>query len=369
MSKAFVNKGVVLCGLVMASLVFAGCNAADPVANNPSGAEKVATFEGGEVTQGEVQEQLDLISEQQGGGEIEAGSPQYEQAVAQIMPQLVQTEIIGAYVEENDIEVTEQEVDEELDFAREQAAASAQEQGLDVPEGEAFDLLLEQSGLTEEDLRNDIRELILPGQKVQERVVEDAEPSDEEVQTYYEENEETQYTTPPQRCADHILFGPDQEEQAEETLQELEDGGDFAELATELSQDTGSAENGGELGCIGEGETVPNFEEALFDAEEGETVGPVETQFGFHIIRVNEVNEESAQPFEEVEGEIREQLTIQAESEQFSEWLAGQEEERNVEYREGYDPAAAQEQMMPEGVQPPPEGEAPEGGNGGGEGE
>ncbi len=338
----------------MASLAFAGCNAADPVANKPSGAEKVATFEGGEVTQGEVQEQLELLSQQSGGGEIEPGSPQYEQAVAQIMPQLVQTEIVNAYVEENDIEVTDQEVDEELAFAKEQAAISAQEQGLDVPEDEAFDLLLEQSGLTEEDLRSDIRELILPGQKVQERVVEDAQPSDEEVRNFYEENREAQYTTPPQRCAQHILFGPDQEEQANETLQELEDGANFAELATELSQDTGSAENGGELGCIGEGETVPNFEEALFDAEEGETVGPVETQFGYHIIKVNEVNEESVQPLEEVEGEIREQLTAQAESEQFSEWLAEQEEKRNVEYLEGYDPAAAQQQMMPEAL---PEGE------------
>lgn len=347
-------------GVVAASLFLAACNAADPVANQPSGAEKVATFEGGEVTQAEVQEQVELLSQQSGGGEIEPGSSQYEQAVAQIMPQLVQTEIVQAYVEENDIEVTEQEVNEELDFAREQAALSAQEQGLDVGEGEAFDLLLEQSGLTEEDLRSDIRELILPGQKVQEQVIEEEEPTDEEVQAYYEENRETQFTTPPQRCASHILFGPDQEQQANETLQELEDGGDFAELATELSQDTGSAEQGGELGCIGEGETVPNFEEALFAADEGETVGPVETQFGFHIIRVEEINEEQVQPLEEVEGDIREQITAQAESEQFSQWLAEQEEERNVEYLEGYDPAAAQQQMMPEGMpegaQPPPEG-------------
>jgi peptidyl-prolyl cis-trans isomerase C len=357
LSKAFLNKGVVLLGLVMASLVFAGCNAANPVANNPSGAQKVATFEGGEVTQGEVQEQLDLLSRQQGGGEIEPGSPQYEQAVAQIMPQLVQTEIIEAYVEENDIEVTEQEVEDELDFAREQAAESAAQQGLDVPEDEAFGLLLEQSGLTEQDLRNDIRELILPGQKVQERVIEDAQPSDEEVRNYYEENREAQYTTPPQRCAQHILFGPDQEEQADETLQELEDGANFADLARELSQDTGSAENGGDLGCIGEGETVPNFEEALFDAEEGETVGPVETQFGYHIIKVNEVREESVEPFEEVEGEIRDQLTAQAESEQFSQWLAEQEEQRNVEYLEGYDPAAAQQEMEQMTPEAPPEGE------------
>lgn len=340
----------------------AGCSAADPVANQPSGTQTVAEFEGGEVTRAEVNEQLEALSQQSGGGEIEPGSPQYEQAVAQIMPQLVQTEIVEAYVEENNIEVTEQEVEEELAFAKEQAAESAQEQGLDVGEEEAFDLLLEQSGFTEEQLRNDIRELILPGQKVQERVIEDAEPTDEEVQAYYEENREAQFTTPAERCAQHILFGPDQREQAEDVLRRLEDGADFAELAREFSQDPGSAEQGGDLGCIERGATVPNFEEALFNAEEGETVGPVETQFGYHIIRVNEVNEEQVQPLEEVEGEIREQLTAQAESEQFSEWLAEQEEKRNVQYLEGFDPNAATEGLQPQ-VQP--EGGAPEGGGGG----
>ncbi|MGH3087602.1 MAG: foldase protein PrsA [Rubrobacteraceae bacterium] len=348
------RKALAVFGLVVASAFFVSCNAAEPVANQPSGAQKVATFEGGEVTQADVEEQLDLFA-QQGGAEIAPGSPQYEQAVAQVMPQLVQTAIVDAYVEENDIEITEEEVDEELEFAREQAALSAQEQGLDVGEEEAFDLLLEQSGLTEEDLRRDIREFILPGQKVQERVVEDPEPSDEEVQNFYEENSEAQFTTPAQRCARHILFGPDQNELAEETLRDLEDGADFAELAGELSQDPGSAEQGGDLGCIGRGETVPNFEEALFEAEQGETVGPVETEFGFHIIRVYEVNPEDVESFEEVEGDIREQLTAQAQSEGFTEWLVEQEEQRNVEYLEGYDPEAAMEQMMPEG-------EAPEGG-------
>ena len=80
------------------------------------------------------------------------------------------------------------------------------------------------------------------------------------------------------------------EEKAEDVKQQLEDGGDFAELAKEYSQDPGSAEKGGDLGCLGKGETVPEFEEAAFGAEQGEIVGPVKTEFGYHILEVTERN-------------------------------------------------------------------------------
>ncbi len=79
---------------------------------------------------------------------------------------------------------------------------------------------------------------------------------DEEIQKYYEQNKEAQFTTPEQRCVRHILFNKDQKEKAEDVKQQLENGGDFAELAKEYSQDPGSAEKGGDLGCLGKGETV-----------------------------------------------------------------------------------------------------------------
>lgn len=90
--------------------------------------------------------------------------------------------------------------------------------------------------------------------------------------------------------ARHILF--DNEDDANTALRLLNDGADFAELAREFSQDAGSGARGGDLGFFGPGQTVPEFEQAAFDAEIGEIVGPVESQFGFHIIEVTEISEE-----------------------------------------------------------------------------
>jgi hypothetical protein len=88
----------------------------------------------------------------------------------------------------------------------------------------------------------------------------------------------------PLLCSRHILL--ETEDEATEVLALLEDGGDFAELASERSTDPSAATNGGDLGCQPEGTFVPEFEEAAFAAQAGDVVGPVETQFGFHIIEV-----------------------------------------------------------------------------------
>lgn len=336
------NKVVIVCGLVIAAFATAACNPADPVANQPSGAEKVATFDGGEVTQSDLQEAIASFSQQSGMGEVSPGTPEYQAAAQQVLPQLVQIEIAKAYARENGIEVSDQDVDDEIANLKEQLAGQAQAAGQNLPPDEAYKQALEQAGVSEDQLRQDIREQ-LPIQKVQERVAGDVKPTDEEVQNFYDENKDSQFTTPEQRCARHILFGPDQKEQADDTMQELDDGADFAKLASERSQDTGSAEQGGDLGCIGKGETVPNFEEALFGADEGETVGPVETQFGYHIIRVYDIKPEQVQPLSEVEGQIRAQLTTEKQSAEFTKWLQQQEEKRNVKYLSGYGPNAGQE--------------------------
>lgn len=348
----FSRRGAAVLGIALFAIFGAGaCGAADPVANQPSGAERVATFEGGEVTQSEVQDAVNTYAQQTGAGEIEPGSPQYELAVQQVMPTLVQTEIASAYARENGIEVTDEEVDGEVETIKTELASQAEAAGQDVSPDEALNQALEQAGLTEEELRKEIRRT-LPIQKVQERITGDIEATDEEVETYYDENAEDLFTTPEQRCARHILYGPDQEQQAEEAMQRLEDGADFAEIAREDSQDPGSAEQGGDLGCIGRGETVPNFEEALFDAEEGETVGPVETQFGFHIIRLEEIRGEETQPLDEVRPQIRDQLTTEQQGEAFTEWLREQEEQRNVRYLPGYDPNVPAEETTADPAAP-----------------
>jgi peptidyl-prolyl cis-trans isomerase C len=317
--------------LGVAVLVLVGCNAAEPVANAESEARKIVTFEGGDVTQGE----LDEFAEQSG---VPKDDPQYQATVQQILPQLVSVEIAKAYAQEHDITVSDKEVDQELAKLKEQVGDQARASGQDVSNQEAYEQALKQNNITEDQLRENIREN-LPVQKVQERVAGDAEPSDEEIQKYYEQNKEAQFTTPAQRCVRHILFTKDQKEKAEDVKEQLEDDGDFAELAEENSEDPGSAKNGGDLGCLGKGETVPEFEQAAFEAEQGEIVGPVQTEFGYHVLQVTDVKPEQTRPLEEVESQIRSQLATEEQTEAFSRWIEEQKKERNVKYLKGYEPS------------------------------
>lgn len=139
---------------------------------------------------------------------------------------------------------------------------------------------------------------------------------EEEVRRYYSRNRE-EFRVSDRVRASHILFmtdGKDQEEipeikaKAEEVLGRIRNGADFAELAKEHSEDTVSAQKGGDLGWVTRGQMVVNFEDAAFALEEGETSDLVETEYGFHIIRVHERDEARYQPFEEVEDDIRDRL-------------------------------------------------------------
>ncbi|HEY6713834.1 MAG TPA: peptidylprolyl isomerase [Rubrobacter sp.] len=331
MSKSFRYRMLyVLLLLGVAILVVAGCNPAEPVANVDSQARKVVTFEGGDVTQGE----LDEFAEQSG---VPKDDPQYQATVQQIMPQLVSIEIAKAYAQEHNITVSDEEVDQELAKLKEQVGDQARSSGQDMSNQEAYEQALKQNNITEEQLREDIREN-LPVQEVQKRVAGDAEPSDDEIQNYYEKNKEAQFTTPEQRCVRHILFNKDQKEKAKDVKQQLENGGDFAKLAKENSQDPGSAAKGGDLGCLGKGETVPEFEQAAFGAERGEIVGPVQTEFGYHILQVTDVKPEQTRSLQEVESQIRSQLATEKQSEAFNKWIEEQKKERDVKYLKGYEP-------------------------------
>jgi parvulin-like peptidyl-prolyl isomerase len=254
------------------------------------------------------------------------------------MPQLVGIEIAKTYAQEQGITVSDKEVDRELENIKEQVGEQARASGQDLKNQEAFDQALEQNQISEQQLRQDIRES-LPVRQVQEKIAGDAEPSQEEVQKFYDDNRAT-FTQPAQRCMRHILFTKDQKEKAEEVKDQLRDGGDFAKLADKNSQDPGSAEKGGDLGCLGKGETVPPFEKAAFAAEQDEIVGPVETEFGFHLIEVTDIRKERTQPLEDVEAQITDQITATQQEEEFTKWLEDQKEQRNVKYLPGYKPAA-----------------------------
>lgn len=132
-----------------------------------------------------------------------------------------------------------------------------------------------------------------------------AEPLDEAaVQAAYDEMF-AEFSPEPEFNASHILV--ETEESAAELKAEIDNGADFATLAQENSMD-GSASAGGELGWFGAGRMVPEFEQAVMALEPGAVSDPIQTQFGWHLIKLNETRDSSPPPLEEVRQQIEDQL-------------------------------------------------------------
>ena len=143
-----------------------------------------------------------------------------------------------------------------------------------------------------------------------------AEVSDTETRLYYSENR-LNFRKPERIKASHILFmtmeKPEDEAaaieaKAQEILKQIHEGGDFAALAREHSEDSGSGAKGGDLGWFGRGQMVPEFENAAFAMKADEVSDLVKSEFGFHIIKLFDREEARTRPYQEAREEIRESI-------------------------------------------------------------
>ena len=149
--------------------------------------------------------------------------------------------------------------------------------------------------------------------------------TDQDLQAYYDQHRD-EYRVPEQVKVSHILIktplpapGAKEDEKAvadarakaEGVLKELKAGGDFAKLAEKYSDDPGSAKSGGELGWIGRGRTVPEFEKAAFSLGKGQTSDLVKSSYGVHIIHVEDKQEAHLKTLAEVKSEIEEKVKQQ----------------------------------------------------------
>ena len=150
----------------------------------------------------------------------------------------------------------------------------------------------------------------------------DVTVSDEEVEQYYTENN-LLYKTAEERRVSHIIieFGDDEaaaKAKAEAVVAELANGADFATLAQENSDDTFTAENGGDLDFITAGMMDEAFDDAAFSlAQVGDVSDVVETEFGYHIIKLTDIKPEEVTPLAEVSEEIRNQLATDKATDRF----------------------------------------------------
>ncbi len=150
--------------------------------------------------------------------------------------------------------------------------------------------------------------------------------TDDEIKKFYEDNKDV-FKENESANASHILVA--EEDKANEIYEKVKNGGDFASLAKEFST-CPSKEKGGELGTFTRGQMVKEFEDAVFNNEVGAITEPVKTQFGYHIIKINDKNEGRDLAFDEVKDKIATQVRRQKEQALYNEKITELKEKYQV---------------------------------------
>lgn len=237
-----------------ASLGLAACS-------NPAD-EVVVSTSYGEITQGQFYDEIKSI----------AGT------------QLLEEVVIKQILTEK-YEVTDEEVDTRIQEFKDQM-------------GDQFEAQLQMYGYTDKTFADFVKFQLL-----QEKAIKDFDVTDEEIKAYYDQASQ-------ELEASHILV--ESAEEAQAIYEEIRAGGDFAAIATEKSQDPGSAAQGGALGWFSVGKMVQEFNDAAYALEVGEVSQPVQSQHGYHIIKLT--NKRAVEGFGTLEEEkeaIAEQIKEQ----------------------------------------------------------
>ena len=168
-------------------------------------------------------------------------------------------------------------------------------------------------------------------QRYVHKIIDETKVTDEDAKKYYEENKE-KYTSG-QVKASHILVKT--KEEADSIRQELQENPKkFEDIAKARSIDTGSGAKGGDLGWFVRGRMVKPFEDAAFSLKKGEISKPVQTQFGFHIIRLDDKTEVAQKPLEDVKEEIKTSMLQDKQKKVLEETLAKLKKEGAVKINE-----------------------------------
>lgn len=223
----------------------------------------------------------------------------------EVLDQLIGYKLLVQESKTRNVTVTDAELDASLTQVRQQ-----------FPNEEAFKSALTAQSKTLDDFRRETRENMVIEKMLRAEVEPKVNVGQPEIQAFYDQNQE-RFQEPESVRASHILVKLDAgasdelkkqaQAKAEGILADVKKGTDFAELAKKNSDD-GSAAQGGDLGFFGRGQMVPEFETAAFGLQPGQVSGLVQSQFGFHIIKLAEKRAARTVPFAEVSDRIKQFL-------------------------------------------------------------
>jgi parvulin-like peptidyl-prolyl isomerase len=239
-------------------------------------------------------------------------APEFETLKDEALNDVLDQAWIQGEAEERGVEASDREVEEEFQTTRDQNFKTDKE----------YADFLKQSCFTQEDVNERVRLQVISN-KIQEKITsESADVSDADAEKFYEANKE-QFAQPATRNI-RLVLNQDaaKAQEAADQLSEDNSPESWKKVAAEFSTDASSKDKGGVRESITEGVFPEAVDEEIFNASEGEVVGPIETDAGTYVFQVDSITEETTTPLDEARAQIDEQLASQLQQEAFSDFLS-----------------------------------------------
>lgn len=250
-------------------------------------------------------------------GEAISKDELYEQMESQYgaatVEQLIADKIVAVEAKKKKIAITDKELNNQVEDLKESYGGE-----------EVFSQVLQSNNTTLAVIKQDLKNYLT----IKELLEPQIEISDEEMQTYFDENKAS-FGTAEQVKASHILVAD--ETKANEIKQKLDAGEDFAALAKEFSTDDASKENGGELGFFPKGSMVAEFEDVAFTLAIDQISDPVKSEYGYHIIKVEDKKAAKEANFDESKAVIKETMIEQKINTEYPTWLEEKKKDYDIE--------------------------------------
>ena len=307
-------------------------------------ADSVAvTVNGVDINESRIEAQLKPQLAKVGAQLPAAFVEQYKnQLRGQVLEGMIVEQLLDGKVKENNIIVTEEEVVGHL----EKAAAQQNLSLSDIKE------MMEARGQSFDEAKQRIKKGMAYQKLMDTQWAGKINVTEDDAKKYYSENK-TKFETPEQVRASHILIKPDTNDpnadpnqakakakaKAEDLLKQIKGGADFAELARANSA-CPSSKQGGDLDFFGRGQMTPPFEKAAFALKPGQVSDVVETQFGYHIIKLTDHKDANTTPFEQAKDDIVKMLTQNKQGDLAEEYIASLKANANIVYPPGKEPNA-----------------------------
>ncbi len=303
-----------------------GQSAVQSTPNKQAKAQNAAIVNGTPIPMSEYEAALDRHNRQV-AMTGKTPNPKDMSASKQVLDSLIAHELLQQEVKKSGIKVDDAEVNAQLETVKKSSSP------------EDFAKILKQMGITEQEMKDHFASQLAVGKLVEKELGPKVVVTPEEMKAFYDGHPEV-FKTPDMIRASHILAKVDKTATPEEKAKALEKikaaqkrvqgGEDFAAVAKEMS-DCPSKANGGDLDFFSKGQMAPAFENAAFSMQPGQTSDIVETEFGYHIIKVTGKKDASTMSFDEVKPKIEQYLKREKMTKEYSQYVEALKSKAKIE--------------------------------------